>query len=512
VKLTPEPKGNWRWIGSRTVLFDPAVRFPQATTYRVEVPAGTKSATGGVLKDAVRFTFETPAPKLISHSPAYGPQKLDVPMYAVFDQKIDAAAVFAKTTVTANGAKVAIERYTDDEIANDKNLKAMVDATKQSEHDGRWLLFHASQAFPKDAEIGVSFAAGTPSAEGPNTTKAEQSFSFRTFPPLRLEESECGWGDVCRPGMPFQLVFNNPLDDDKFDDVQLTVTPEIPGAKIMQSGSSITISGLTTARTTYKVVISGGLLDTFGQTLGRDTTVTFVVGDPLPTFFGPSGMVVVDPAAKKPTLDFFTTNYDQLKVRLYKVTPADYDAFGRWMRDRWNKDKPPRMPGTLAFDQKIKTTRGQNKLVETSVDLSPALTKGVGHTIAIIEPSPWKERYDPPQLVAWVQATKLGIDATVDGDNLIAFATTLDGGKPASGVDLEIRPFGIKARSDDKGLATLPLTSGGVKGAHYLLARRGDDVAFISDDGGWWNEYGSWTKHAGSTSMAWYVIDDRKMY
>jgi uncharacterized protein YfaS (alpha-2-macroglobulin family) len=170
------------------------------------------------------------------------------------------------------------------------------------------------------------------------------------------------------------------------------------------------------------------------------------------------------------------------------------------------------MPGTLAFDQKIKTTRGQNKLVETSVDLSPALTKGVGHTIAIIEPSPWKERYDPPQLVAWVQATKLGIDATVDGDNLIAFATTLDGGKPASGVDLEIRPFGIKARSDDKGLATLPLTSGGVKGAHYLLARRGDDVAFISDDGGWWNEYGSWTKHAGSTSMAWYVIDDRKMY
>ncbi len=512
VKLTPEPAGRWRWIGSRTILFDPAVRFPQATTYQVEIPAGTKSATGGVLKDAVKFTFETPPPSMVTRSPNGGPQKLDVPLFTVFDQKIDQAAVFAKTVVSANGSKVAIARYTDDEIAKDKTLTAMVDAAKKSEHDGRWVLFHAVKEFPKDAEINVSYEGGMASAEGPNKTKSEQSYTFRTYPPLRLEDSECGWGDVCRPGMPFQLSFNNPLDDERFDEIQLTVTPAIPGAKILQSGGSITITGLTVARTTYKVVISGGLLDSFGQTLGRDTTVTFVVGDPLPTFFGPSGMVVVDPAAKKPTLDFFTTNYDQLKVRLYKVTPADYDAFGRWMRDRWNKDKPPKLPGTLAFDQNINTTRGQNKLVETSIDLSPALNKGVGHTIAIIEPSPWKERYDPPQLVAWVQATKLGIDATVDGDNLIAFATTLDGGKPAAGVDLEIRPFGIKAKSDDKGLATMPLTGGGVKGSHYLLARRGDDVAFISDDGGWWNEYGSWVKQARPTTLAWYVIDDRKMY
>jgi len=44
------------------------VRFPMATTYQVEVPAGTKSATGGVLKDAVKFTFETPAPRNLAVS------------------------------------------------------------------------------------------------------------------------------------------------------------------------------------------------------------------------------------------------------------------------------------------------------------------------------------------------------------------------------------------------------------------------------------------------------------
>ena len=31
VKLTPQPKGAWRWIGTRTIVFDPDPRFPQAT-------------------------------------------------------------------------------------------------------------------------------------------------------------------------------------------------------------------------------------------------------------------------------------------------------------------------------------------------------------------------------------------------------------------------------------------------------------------------------------------------
>src|SRR5258708_37346450 len=83
VKLTPTPKGKWRWIGTRTILFDPDVRFPQAQTYQVEIPAGTKSAAGGELKQAVKFTFETPPPTLRASypNPNSGPQHLDVPMF-----------------------------------------------------------------------------------------------------------------------------------------------------------------------------------------------------------------------------------------------------------------------------------------------------------------------------------------------------------------------------------------------------------------------------------------------
>ncbi|HWN70419.1 MAG TPA: hypothetical protein VNM90_22420, partial [Haliangium sp.] len=31
VKLTPTPAGQWRWVGTQTLLFDPDARFPQAT-------------------------------------------------------------------------------------------------------------------------------------------------------------------------------------------------------------------------------------------------------------------------------------------------------------------------------------------------------------------------------------------------------------------------------------------------------------------------------------------------
>ncbi|HEX5059400.1 MAG TPA: DUF6049 family protein, partial [Kofleriaceae bacterium] len=512
VKLVPEPKGRWRWIGTRTVLFDPDVRFPQATTYQVEIPVGTKSANGGVLKDATKFTFETPAPSIVDRWPSYGPQKLDVPIYALFDQKIDPKAVLAKTKVTANGKPVAIELLDDAAIAKDKTLASIVKAAHESEQDGRWLAFRATEAFPKDAEVRVAFAAGTPSAEGPNVTKGEQSFTFRTFPPLKITDAECGWGGPCRPGMAFQIIFNNPLDEVHFDDAQLSISPDIPGLKIQQSGNQIAISGMTVARTTYKVIVAGGIVDDFAQTLGSDTTLTFSVGDPMPTFYGPQGMVVLDPGAKKPTLDFFTINYEQLKVRLYQVQPSDYDGFGNWMRNRWNHDHPPKLPGKKVFDQLVKTTPGKTSLVETSVDLAPALRNGLGHVIAVVEPYPWKESYEPPTMVAWVQSTKLGIDATVDSDNLLAFATDLASGKPASGVDLEIRPFGIKSKSDEKGLATLGLGTRTIKGAHYLVAKRGDDVAFVSDDGGWWNEYGSWVKQSRGKSLAWYVIDDRKLY
>ncbi|HEY5934552.1 MAG TPA: DUF6049 family protein, partial [Kofleriaceae bacterium] len=514
VKLAPQPKGNWRWIGTRTILFDPDIRFPQATTYTVEVPAGTKSANGGALKAATKFTFETPPPTMVSKWPYEGaPQHLDVPMFIVFDQKIDQQAVLAKIKVSAKGQAQAVRLMTAAELASDKQLTSTIDSLKTNEQDGRWIAFRTTHKLPADTAITVELGAGAPSAEGPNKTKAAQSYSFRTYPPLTIEKAECGYQGKCPPGMAFSIQFNNPLDNEKFDESQVTVSPAIPGLRVIQSYSYLAVQGATKAHTTYKVIVSGKIRDSFGQTLGSDKPLSFTVTDANPNFFGPTGLVVLDPAAKKPTLDFFSTNYPQLKVRLQQVTPADFDAYGVYIQNYWNKDKPPTLPGRKTFDDLIKTKATKNELVETAVDLSTVVNKsGFGHAIAIVEPYPWKEKYDPPRMISWVQATKLAVDAYVDADNLIAFVTDLDTGKPAKNVALEMRPSGLKATTDDRGLATLALPTGGAAGAHYLLARRGDDIAFVAENGNYYSGHGGWIKQGRGKHLSWYVIDDRKMY
>jgi len=514
VKLTPQPAGRWRWIGTRTIVFDPEVRFPQSTTFSVEIPSGTKGISGATIKEPTTFSFETPAPKIISSYPyEHEPQRLDVPMFVTFDQRIDPKAVLSKIQVKANGSTAFGLRLLDAaEIAKDKVLERRIAAAKLDEAEGRWLAFRTTIELPSDAAIEVVIPSGTPSAEGPNKTTEDQRFTFRTYPPLKITSTKCSYNnDPCVPGQALPIELNNRLDVDKFDASQITVSPPIPNLKVVQYGQTIGILGATKPRTTYTATISSSLADDFGQTLGHTETATYRVGDPTPSFDGPNGMVVLDPAAPKPTFDLFTTQYDELVVKLYKVTPADFGAFSYYMTNQWNKDHPPPMPGKKVFDSTIKT-RSKEPLSETRLDLASALdAKGLGHVVAFVEPRPWKETYDPPDRTAWIQSTKLGLSAHVDNDDLVAFVTELDTGKPLAGIEVELRPLGTKATTDASGLATISIEGLAHNAQHSLLARRGDDVAMLTDNPGW-GSYGQWGHRDRRKSVTWFTVDDRRLY
>jgi uncharacterized protein YfaS (alpha-2-macroglobulin family) len=514
VKLTPTPPGKWRWIGTRTVVFDPEIRFPQATNYRVEVPRGTRSAAGAALGEAVAFEFVTPPPTLVTQWPHDGnPQRRDVGMFLLFDQKIEVASMLPFIAVEAEGKRVAVRPLDAAELAKDEHLARLVDAAKANEQEGRWIAVRASELLPGDAGISVRVLPGAPSAEGPNKTVAPQGFGFRTYAPLRLTDAECGWRGRCPPGTPFILEFNNPLDDERFTDDLIQVSPEIPGLKVQASYHRIVVSGATKAHRTYQVTVGAGLADRFEQRLGKEETRSFTVGPAEPSFFGPSGMVVADPAAKRPSLDVFTTNHEALKVKLYQVEPDDVGAFALALRNLWNEKNPPRIPGRLLFDRTVATAPGKDELVETHVDLSSALpASGLGHVIAIVEPSPWKPEWAPPRLHSWIQVTRLAVDAHVDGEELVAFVTSLDDGKPLAGVTVEMRPGGSKAVTSGDGIVRLPLPQNRPSGVTLLVATRGDDVAVVTDDSSWWGGSSNWTRRVASDELAWYVADDRQMY
>ena len=510
VKLTPQPPGRWRWLGTRTVIFDPDVRFPQATTYKVEVPAGTKSTgAGGTLTAATTFTFETPPPTLVESWPSGGdPQRTDVPMLIVFDQKVDPRAVLEKIRVVAGGKTMFTSLLTPAEIEKDRTIADAIAAVKSDDRDGRWVAFRTRDRLPASASVDVVIPKGTPSAEGPNATTEEQRYTFRTYPPLAIREAKCTWNDEpCVPGQALPIQFTNPIDPTKFDPKLVTIKPDLPRAKIVHHGYTVAVHGDTKPGTTYAVTIDGALTDAFGQTLGETAMRTFTVGDARPRFDGPYAMVVLDPAAPARTYDLFTTNYDELDVKLYKVTPADLDAYTTFLENRWNQDKPPRVPGTQVLATRVKTG-ARNQLVETKVDLAKAITGKYGHAIAIVEPRPWMHDRRAPQQIAWLQATDLGVSAHVDRGELIAMVTELATGKPLAGVEVT-DPSGTKrATTDATGLARIALN--GAAAPMELLARRGDDVAILTMYEGM-HRYQRQQRWEDTTAL-WFTADDRQLY
>lgn len=506
VKLAPQPEGAWRWIGTRTVVFDPTEqRLPMATRFTVEVPAGTKSQTGGALARTASWSFTTPPPRLTSRHPQGGSQPLHPMLFLAFDQRIEPQAVLSTLKVRVGESEHAVRLATENEIASDARIQELI----AGQQPGRFLVARTVQPLPGDSSVQVTLGPGTPSAEGPLKTTTTESFGFHTYGPLRVVDHRCGWGEECPPLSPWQIEFSNALDPEAFDpDQQLQVTPELPGFKTALHGDRLILMGRSKGRTTYTVTVRSSVRDVFGQTLGKDVPLKFEVGPARPALHSVGGpLVVVDPQGK-PTYSVFTVNQPALKVQLRQVTPQDWPAYVAWAREAW-RDPRPELPGKKIFDGQIPVKAPADEYAETGIDLSAALLHGKGHVLVLVEPTVLPEgqrRSDP--VAAWVQVTGIGIDAFLDSQSLVAWASSLVDGRPLGEVQFELTGAGTKGRTGTDGTATLELNhQGGLN--DILLARLGDDVAFLPQavHGG-----RGWTRRAEQDSLRWFVFDDRGLY
>lgn len=506
VRLKPQPPGRWRWIGTQTLLFEPEKRFPMATEFEVEVPAGTRSETGGELAAAEAWKFRTPPVHMTSGSPHGGwGQKLDVMMRMSFDQAVEAEAILRHLKVTTGGgvlggAAVPVRLATAEEL--EKNGEARALLAKADTRD-RHVFFRSVEPLPRDAHIQVSLPQGAPSAEGPRKSEASQGFSFRTFGPLKANGTHCGWGDDCAPLMPISVQFSNQIEASRFDKAQVSVEPAIEGFRASVSHASLTIQGRTKGRTTYKITLSPEITDVHGQKLEGQRTFEVKVGSAEPTLFPEERqMAVLDPEGT-PTLPVYSVNQRSLKVRLYKVKPEDWEAYIKFRQDWDWEGKRREPPGKLVESRILPVENRPDELVETPLPLKPALTDGVGQLIALVEPTtPSKDRYRRDSVRTWLQVTRLGLDAFSDHEQTVAWTTSLTSGAPASGV--EVAFLGAPgAASGADGLARL---GRGDEEASTLVARKGPDLAMLPGGRGAFHVYRE------EEHTRWFVFDDRKTY
>lgn len=505
VKLRPEPPGTWRWVGTKTLLFQPTGRFPMATDYTLEVAAGTTSATGGRLEQGHSSRFSTPPPRAVQYGPVDGPHGLEPVIWIEFDQKVDPAQVLPRLKLRASG-EYALRLLTE---AEREQQPAHL---RQPAHPDRLVLVRPVQPLPRATTFTLSVEKGTPSLEGPRTTTTVQSFSFRTYEPLQVREWGCGWRQRtdCPPNGGFQVRFNNPLDATAFDPQSVQIAPALEPQSVSVSGDTVLVYGSGTGRTTYTIRLPAGLKDQFGQTLGNWPALEVRTGDAWPELQGPGkDMVVLDPTAE-PTLSVFSVNHKKLRVEVRRVGPEHWDRLGEWNeKHRWETRTPGPLPGALLKDEVITVGGTLDRMTETTIDLRPYLKDGKGQLLVRVRPTPLTDENRWQDVIVWVQATEIGLTAVNDYEELVVWASSLKDGAPLAEVQTSV--LGDEAAAGATGadgLARLTMPPTG----QLLVARKGEDLALLPQGLTWQYRWNTWSRSEPNPHPTWFVFDDRGMY
>ncbi|MBS2035885.1 Ig-like domain-containing protein, partial [bacterium] len=340
VRLTPDTPGEWRWVGTQTLIFQPKTRLPMATEFKAEITQA-QAPNGSALKAPVTWTFRTPPVMLKQSYPHSSGMGLNPVMFMGFDQRVDAAKLASMLQFSGGTVRPA----TREEILKDEAVKNLVDGSEPQ----RWLAVVASTPLKPGTSYSLTLPAGAPSLEGPRTTGAPQSLSFSTYDPLQITYKS---PDDQPPGSPLYINFNNSLDAKKFKSTDIVVTPELPGLRAVVRGNGLWIHGRTKGRTAYTITVPASLTDTWGQRFGTATPVTIKIGSARPMFVPPTkNFVVLDPVGPS-QLSFTTINHKSVDVQVYAVEPKDWKAYQEGLSHRWDQ-KEIQWPGQKVMDEHL---------------------------------------------------------------------------------------------------------------------------------------------------------------
>ena len=534
VTMTPALEGNWRWLGTQTLVFEQknSERLPMATEYKLDVPTTTKAADGSLLAKPLQWSFKTPTLKLQNSYPSGESVALTPLLFLAFNQRIEPEKVLPFIQIAANGQKLTARLATADEI---KAHKEVAELAKQAPQ-GQALVLKLEQPLTTKTKVTVNLSAKAPSAEGPRETPAQTLYSFSTYAPLAMTESRCGYGRCTRYDGA-ELVFNNPLAPDQDLEKLITISPELKQVERNNGGDRIYLSARWQANTTYTVTLSPELKDQYGQALTGKRSFSFKVDkSPANLALTDKILATLDPSMPA-ELPLYSTNLRNAKLTIQQVAPSDWPAFyqaiQKLRQERYDPKKPLQLPGKLLSQQTLAIKDQTDTLVTTPIALGQWLKEGkFGHLLVWVEAG--EATVKPtnndsplqPQLI-WVQGTRLSLDAYSYPDKILAWGGDLLTAKPVSNLALSLHsstsPTTQTQTTDAQGLASLAYLDKAPNPnqpnpvleqeptIRWLEAKQGDDTAILPEALQMWFS-DTWRTREQAEQKLWYVFDDRHLY
>ncbi len=509
-----EPKdGEWRAMGTSTLVFEPDDRLAGSTEYKVVIEAGTPAVDGTTLAETHTQLVTTQPLKLLRSFPG---QKGSFPhnnigagskpyFVLAFDQRIDGPA-FAESIDFPGGMTFVTQDR--DEL---EELEPDALHTIREVRDGTWVMLKPNQPIPTrgllDNSIRLTIPKGTRSAEGKRVTTEAQHVDFEIAGAFKVTEVQCGWDNQCQPTAPWRIRFSNQIDPESFDPTKLLFDPPLDAPNIDCGGSILTVYGSKKGGTTYKITIPEDLVDMFKQPLTGNREFKVKVGKADPSLSSRAKEIVTFQPEDTRYLPVNVAAIPSVEVSVYKVSADDWNPYIQYVQ---NLHKPGTPPGQLIGTQEVKTDAPYSE--ETfELDLVWAVPKGeLGHYVVIVKPEAtfWSSLTRKYQhiypVVRWVQSTRLGLSIAWDyQQKIVGWVSELASGAPVDDAKIVISNSQV-AKTNASGTALFNLTSSTrIDGA---VATLGDDVCINSE------RYGSIYTNSPSRDLRWFVFNDRGMY
>lgn len=387
VKITPQPEGSFRWVGTQTVLFEPTYRMPMATNYTVEV-GPCASVLGKKLPKVEKFEFSTPPVTLGRHAVTAGPGERLLALS--FDQRVDAKAVLAHLSATYGSGSAKVRLFTEgdrEQFAKEHELfskkcqngtnfpatVAMMDKAEESTCVGVII-----SAVEPDQKVTVTLKKGLPCLEGPRVTEKDQSIGYRTHLSFRITDKPL----TATSRQQFSVRFSNPLDcevlhpEEGDGPVLVRMEPPVEDLECyVSSANTLCLSGDTKGDTYYTVTVCTTVVDIYGQHLPKEESFTVVIMPLKPqlTAFR-SGLYTLDPFAKPGEKNFsynvMATNVKQVRYAVWQVDPAKDFATSPYSMNSGrhvNRDYKSKKPSDYFKGGKLVREWVQNTGCETDV-------------------------------------------------------------------------------------------------------------------------------------------------
>ncbi len=519
--ISPPLPGRLRWIGTRTLLFEPAADLEPATRYTASLDKRLRTFAGERVSELTPIHVETRRPTVRSMSPRL-PKKLEEEDIATmrgsaldqrvllrFDQPMSLKKLRAFLSVKAAPRS---KRRPGERPLSSGAFKLHHGRVRSAEGklaiDRRRVELTPLHAWPKDARVTVRLREGFLAAKGNLGGLQGKEASFLTYAPLRAALR-------CSPGQRVQVAFNNPvwpktLDRrrSRYDHGPLWSPPRRRRRRATKAGAKkrrpprprrvFYGSSTPKPRSRHRVQIAGAIEDVFGQRYEGPRTLACRVGDyPASHAFYLRSGIVEKALPKNPDL-----RYRNEGLTLYYRRPTVADAirlmndprFGAPDDEKTDEDKARRLP--VPFTSKLsfeKTTL--NKSERVSLPWRGLLGGEVGFLAYHLVPHRGGlQRGDgSAEAFGLMRVSDIAIALRKGPDETVVWLTSLKTHRPLANAPVELYDEQGKrlkqATTNRGGLALLPQTRSApaaakseekrTKRAFYVVAYHGADKNIV---------------------------------